>query len=322
MEVTQVRYFLALSKALNFTRAAEVCNVTQPALTKGIQKLEHELGGELVFRERQLTHLTELGALVLPTLEQMLAAAEAARADARDFRKKEVAPIKIGLTPCISASLVTALLSHLTAFVPGLQVDLIEAAPSEIPHLLLEGALGAAFAGGDQSLPGRIDEWPLFEEAFRVLASTESPLANMDVVPLEVLRDQIWLERAGCEATKALWQACLPDAEPPRILHRGHQEAHLHQMVAAGLGIILAGDHVEGPPNTVARPIAGDPLRHGVRLLAVSGRRYSPALAALIKVARNYDWKSRRLEIGSTAPRRAASRPIHHRAVEALAAVA
>ncbi|MHC4042887.1 LysR family transcriptional regulator [Bradyrhizobium sp. 23AC] len=45
MEFHQVRYFLAVASTLNFTRAAEMCNVSQPALTRGVQKLEHELGG-------------------------------------------------------------------------------------------------------------------------------------------------------------------------------------------------------------------------------------------------------------------------------------
>ena len=40
MELNEVRYFLALSRTLNFTRAAEICNVTQPALTRAIQKME------------------------------------------------------------------------------------------------------------------------------------------------------------------------------------------------------------------------------------------------------------------------------------------
>jgi len=61
MELFQVRYFLALAKTLNFMRAAETCNVSQPALTRAIQKLEEELGGPLIYRERSLTQLTERG---------------------------------------------------------------------------------------------------------------------------------------------------------------------------------------------------------------------------------------------------------------------
>ena len=74
MEFHQVRYFLALCTTLNFTRAAEACNVTQPALTRAIQRLEEEFGGPLFQRERSLTQLTELGRLMRPLMEQTLAA--------------------------------------------------------------------------------------------------------------------------------------------------------------------------------------------------------------------------------------------------------
>ena len=101
MELHQVRYFLAVASLLNFTRAAEQCNVTQPALTKGVQKLEQELGGQLIYRERQLTQLTDLGKEVLPMLARTLASAEAVRRRAQEFQRKEVAPLKIGLAPSI-----------------------------------------------------------------------------------------------------------------------------------------------------------------------------------------------------------------------------
>src|SRR6185312_15395800 len=73
MEFNQVRYFLTLANTLNFTRAAESCNVTQPALTRAIQKLEDELGGLLFYREHNLTQLTELGQLMRPVLGELAA---------------------------------------------------------------------------------------------------------------------------------------------------------------------------------------------------------------------------------------------------------
>src|ERR1700742_1623783 len=106
MELHQVRYFLAVASTLNFTRAAEQCNVTQPALTKAVQKLEHELGGTLIHRESSLTQLTELGKMILPTLEKMSAAEEAVRLQARAYQKKTIAPLKIGPVPSISAALI------------------------------------------------------------------------------------------------------------------------------------------------------------------------------------------------------------------------
>ena len=64
MEMHQIRYFLAVCETLNFTRGAESCNVTQPALTRAVQKLEEEMGGLLLHRERSRTHLAEYAALL------------------------------------------------------------------------------------------------------------------------------------------------------------------------------------------------------------------------------------------------------------------
>jgi DNA-binding transcriptional LysR family regulator len=66
VELFQIRYFLALSETLNFTQAADKCHVSQPSLTRAIKSLEIELGGELLRRERALSHLTDLGESVLP----------------------------------------------------------------------------------------------------------------------------------------------------------------------------------------------------------------------------------------------------------------
>ncbi|HXV73655.1 MAG TPA: LysR family transcriptional regulator, partial [Sphingomonadales bacterium] len=66
MEFHQIRYFLAVARTLNFTRAAKECHVSQPALTKAIQKLEHELGGALIRREGKRSHITPLGKSLLP----------------------------------------------------------------------------------------------------------------------------------------------------------------------------------------------------------------------------------------------------------------
>ena len=84
MEMHQVRYFLAVADELNFTRAAEKCGVTQPSLTRGIKRLETELGGDLFRRERSLTHLTQLGKLMLPSLKAVYESAVSANNGVRN----------------------------------------------------------------------------------------------------------------------------------------------------------------------------------------------------------------------------------------------
>ena len=72
MEMHQVRYFLATVSELNFTKAAEKSNVTQPSLTRAIKQLEDELGGDLFRRERPQAQLTELGQRMYPPAQAML----------------------------------------------------------------------------------------------------------------------------------------------------------------------------------------------------------------------------------------------------------
>ena len=75
----QVRYFLAVARTLNFTRAAEQCNVSQPALTRAIRQLEEELAGKLLRREGKLSHLTDLGERMVPLMQQCYESALAAK---------------------------------------------------------------------------------------------------------------------------------------------------------------------------------------------------------------------------------------------------
>jgi DNA-binding transcriptional LysR family regulator len=311
VELHQVRYFVAVSRLLNFTRAAEQCNVTQPALTKAIQKLEFELGGELIHRERQLTQLTDLGKLVLPTLERLVASADSARAIAREYQRKDNAPLKIGLTPCVSSNLLVAPLAEVARHVPGIQVEIIEEPVNRLLELLFEGDISAAIAADATGLPERIDHWDLFEDHFLVLAAKENALADMDNVPMSALAEATWLERAGCDLTRKFWDLVFADGKSPKISHRSRHETHLQTMVEAGLGIMVASAHTPLLPSIGARPILGDPLRWTVSLLVIAGRRYTPALDAFVKIARLRDWKADRQE-GSTQ-RTETSKPVVHR---------
>ena len=95
VEMQQIRYFLAVCETLNFTRAAEACNVSQPSLTRAIKALEEELGGPLFRRERNNTHLTGLGDMMRPHLSQVLVETEAAKDRARSFGRLEDVELEV-----------------------------------------------------------------------------------------------------------------------------------------------------------------------------------------------------------------------------------
>jgi DNA-binding transcriptional LysR family regulator len=228
----------------------------------------------------------------LPALEKILAAAEAVRLQARGYQKKTIAPLKIGLVPSISAALITELLLELARIIPDLRVDLREADANGLVAMLLDGEINAALVGDAVELPERIDRWMLFEERYVLVLSRKHPMARQTVIPLQDLHDAVFLERIGCDVAGRFKRACFADHPGPKVVHRSAQERHLQQMASAGLGAILAPEHVPRLPSLEAIPIEGDPVRREVQLLAVAGRQYSPALDAFIKVARVRDWTS------------------------------
>jgi DNA-binding transcriptional LysR family regulator len=289
MELHQVRYFLALARTLNFTRAAELSNVTQPALTKAIQKLEQELGGALIYRERHHTQLTDLGALILPMLEQSVAFADTARFRAKEYQDKEIAPLRIGLAPTVSAAIIVDPLVELARFVPGLEIDILERAPEQMADALLDGEVHAGIVGVSDAVSERVNQWALFTERYMVVSCRYHPFAELTVLRLSDLKAAVWLERVGCEVWEQFQRICFAPSEM-RIGHRGRQESHLQSMAAAGLGVMLAPEHAPMLPGLVARPIENDPIQREVQLMVMAGRRYSPALDAFIKVARQKDW--------------------------------
>ena len=105
MEMHLVRYFLAVARTLNFTRAAEECNVAQPSLTRAVRQLEDELGGDLFRRERPHAQLTELGERMQPLLQQCYDSALGARSLASSIKSGEVGSLRIALSETIEAEI-------------------------------------------------------------------------------------------------------------------------------------------------------------------------------------------------------------------------
>ncbi len=300
MEFNQVRYFLTLAETLNFTRAAEACNVTQPALTRAIQKLEEELGGLLFYRERSLTQLTELGQLMHPLLAQASAAAQSAREQAAAFKRRDKSPLRLGLDHSIPASVLTPVLGELVARIDGFELALRQHASAEICRLLLDGAIDAGLIVGLDKLPERLNRWPLYEEGLVVLCPPGHRFAGLKEVGVAELGRERILRREipDCAIAAALDPLYAAAGVAPQIQHSGSQEDHLHEMVKASLGVAVAGERQPVPAGLIARRIAGVPPRT-VALAAVAGRQHGPSVASFLKLARARDWNEAAQEGGT-----------------------
>ncbi|MDE2462144.1 MAG: LysR family transcriptional regulator [Alphaproteobacteria bacterium] len=284
MELAQVRYFVTLSRLLNFTRAAQACNVSQPALTRAIQRLEDELGGPLVFRERNLTQLTELGRAMLPHLDAMLSAAESARALAEARRQQPSVSLKIGLGPGIGAAAIAGAVREIALLMPELMVRFEEAAVATLIEAMLSDMLDCAVLPADCELPERFNAWKLYEEGAVAVLPANHRLANTKTVTAADLHGEVLLHGERCGGFAQLLAAAAGDDLRTRRCDGG--TAHILDLVAAGLGIAILSERMAVPAPLVACPLVEPPIRREVRLTAVAGRPHGAALAGFIKLCR------------------------------------
>ncbi|MBL8644104.1 MAG: LysR family transcriptional regulator [Rhodospirillaceae bacterium] len=288
MELHQIRYFLTLCRELNFTRAAETCHVSQPALTKAIKTLEDELGGDLFRRERNNTHLTELGALVKPHLEQVLAATEAARDHAQGFKSAAKAPLKLGVMCTISPQMITGFLRAVREQLPSVEPTIIERPGRQLMDDMLRGEMDVALVGLP-SLPERFNAIPLYKERYGVAFARGHRFEAMNAVAIGDLKDERYVQRLACEFDDHFDAAGLEDV-PVNIVFRSEREDWVQAILAAGFGCAVMPEFLPRLPGVVMRLLIAPEMTRTVSLVTLAGRQFSPATEAVVRLAKSFRW--------------------------------
>jgi DNA-binding transcriptional LysR family regulator len=290
MEMHQVRYFLAVARALNFTRAAEECNVAQPSLTRAIRQLEGELGGDLFRRERPQAQMTELGQRMLPLLKQCYDSAVSARSLASAIKKGEVGSLRLALSSTIDPSLVTPHVVELGKLFHGLELKLLRGTGSEVLEYLKRGdvELGIAARIGDEW--ERLDSWPLFTEDFQLLLNTMHALAERPTVVLDDLRQERLMVRTYCETTPELLDVLRAREFDVTHFHEVSGDGDLIALLEAGLGVALVPRSTQSTATLIRIGVEDIEIKRTVHLYGVAGRQRTPVAAAMMKMLRAYDW--------------------------------
>jgi DNA-binding transcriptional LysR family regulator len=291
MEMHQVRYFLAVAEMLNFTRAAEHCNVSQPALTRAIQALEHELGGLLFHRERVQTHLTELGRIVRPHLAQVAEAAQRAKHLAKEFGQLERTVLKLGIMCPIAPDQIIELIGSIQMRHPGVELQLCDANAWDLQERLLDGRLEVAI----YCLPGREPDkrthvMPLFHEQIAVAIHPRHRLANGAAIRVRDLDGENYIHRMNCEFAGYADPIFSAQNVKCKAVYWSDRDDWTLAMVAAGLGWAFMPAHSVNHPGVVGLPLVDPEFWREVNLVTVLGRRHSPAVGALVREAMRIPW--------------------------------
>jgi DNA-binding transcriptional LysR family regulator len=290
MEMHQVRYFLAVADTLNFTRAAEQCHVSQPALTRAIQQLEEEMGGLLLRRERKLTHLTDFGRLIEPHLRQLAADAEAAKTTAKKFLNLEQAQIRLGIMCTVGPVRFMGFLAEFNRANPGCDITLVEGVPSRLSDMLLQGELDLAVMAQPDAFNERLDVLPLYRERFCIAFPAGHRLEQQNRVQVTDVAGETYLRRINCEYRDYLADRLREHGLATKVGFQSEREDWIQMMVAAGFGVCFLPEFSPTIPGVRTQAVSDPEVVRDVSLVSMSGRRFSPAVLTFIRVIRAHDW--------------------------------
>ena len=288
MEMQQVRYFVALASLRNFTRAAESCNVTQPAFSRAIQQLEHELGGPLVNRERGNLHLTELGRMMLPYLSQIAEQAQTARDLAKAAARLDGGKLRIGAMCTIGAPVLADLIVRFRAGHPQVAISMVEDEAAQMLAMLERGELEVAVVGIPEELPEHLHHLPIFDERFVLVLPPNHRLAAKNPVTCADLHQEPYVCRSHCEVHDKVAKDLYRRGIEPVKVFTSPRDTWVQNMIKAGLGFGFFPEFAVTDPDVVVRALVDPEFKRTIYLTTMRGRPHSPAVGAFVREARAY----------------------------------
>lgn len=232
-----LRYFDALAQQGHFGRAAEVCAISQPALSLQMKELEDILGAALIERGARQIRLTELGEAFADRARDILRAVDELAALARASQGPLSGRLRIGVIPTVAPYLLPGIIQSLAGRFPDLDLRPREAITQRLVDDLIEGRLDVAIVALPISEPSLV-EHPLFDEEFVLVRHASE--AHRPVPNPETLREMrlLLLEEGHCFRDQAI-EFCRMSTALPRDLMEGSALSTLVQMVGAGIGVTL-----------------------------------------------------------------------------------
>jgi DNA-binding transcriptional LysR family regulator len=290
MEMHQVRYFLAAAAELNFTKAAEKCNVSQPSLTRAIKHLEGELGGDLFRRERPQTQLTELGERMHPLMKQIYDSALGARSLASSIKTGDLGSLRLALSHTVELDLLIPHINEIKRLFARLELKLLRGTAAEVLELLKNGEVELALASDLAEQWERLDRWPLFNESFRLVLDGRHSLASLPTVNIGDLREEPILRfrhSEHAEQTAILLRANSLDVDH---CHKIDSARDLISLLEAGLGVAMLPGSTSLPATLTRLAVNGIEFRRILYVYGVAGRQRSAVASAILKMLRAADW--------------------------------
>ena len=238
MTLNELRFVVALAKARNFRKSAEVCFVSQPALSLAVKKLEDELGVLLFERNRNDVTMTVIGELVVEQATRAIEEANRVKEIARQGNNQLVGALKLGVIYSIGPYLLPEIIPYLRQSAPEMPLIVEENLTINLETQLRNGVIDVAIIALPFDIPG-IKTLPLYEEEFVVVVPISHDWAKRDSInPEELADEKILLLNSGHCFSNQVMQACPRLSRNGEIL-QGNSLDTIRNMVASNLGLTV-----------------------------------------------------------------------------------
>lgn len=254
MEMHQLRYFTAVAREGNFTRAARACHVSQPSLSQQIRKLEDELGQKLLHRLKSgKSVLSPAGELFFPRAVRILQEAKLAVSEMDHISENISGSVRMGAIPTLAPYLVPDAVLRFSHKHPDVELIAHETTTAELLAMLWRNELDFAlasppFAGGPWATQSLGTEPLLLATTANAEIGSSSKLTLSDLANEEF----ILMREGHCIAGQVLGFCQQADFKP-KVRFLSAQVETLKALIRAGAGVSLLPSLAIDPADTTLR---------------------------------------------------------------------
>lgn len=294
--IEKLEFLIAVAAERSFSRAAELCGVTQPTLSAGVKQLEDQLGVLLVNRSSRYHGLTAEGERVLSWAKRIVGDARAMRQEVRALKEGLTGQLRMAVIPT-ALGLVSSLTTPYRDKHPAVRFSVISASSTEVLEMLDNLEIDAGITYLNNEPLGRVRTVPMCAERYRLLTAAENPLGDRDRVTwAEVGRIDLCLLTPDMQ-NRRIMEHLLRDAgsEPTPILE-SNSVILVYDHVRSGRWATILPENIaktldveaRGPESRVRSiPIVEPEAVYEVGLVAPQRDPVIPLVAALVAEAKS-----------------------------------
>ena len=283
--MTELRAFVTLAAQRHFGRAADRLHITQPALTKQIQRLEDAVGGPLVRRRYREVQLTPAGEVLLPRAERLLQESAAALDSARRAVRGQLGVLRIGFGLATIQKLLPDLLLRFRSELPGVELRLRDMPTLAQVAALVRGDLDVGFVRLPVIDP-RIDTRPILRERLVALLGTHSRWQSRDGLRSASQQPFITIARAtSASFHDHVIAVCRAAGFAPNIVQEANELFTMMMLVQGGMGIALAPSSatIRRPPGVRVRALKEAEAAWDIGIAWSQARHDAPLVRAFVE---------------------------------------